>query len=365
MSRLKSPFKFLDAYEKEDAEAFFGRDKEVEAIYKLCCETKLLVVYGYSGTGKTSVIKCGLANKFDETEWEALLVRKGNHILESTELALLQRLEQEGGDWKLWDPYHPKAENHTAYLLKLIEELYYDLYVPVYLIFDQFEELFIEGKRKERNTFFDFVRLTIDSALPCRILMVMREEFIGSLWNHERTVPELKDFRYRIEYMAHQSIQEEVVYKTLSYFEANQKLKADDKALLSKAITRELAQMGRNIELTYLQVLLDRFYKEEAKRTPGGQAVSLKMATLAAIGNIEDVIKAFLEEQLESLPEVIEGANREVALRILSRFTTSQRTKKALEESDFEKISRELELSVPELESYLGFLESRRIIRPV
>lgn len=360
----KNPFKFLDAYEKEDAEIFFGREKEAEDIYQLCCQTKLLVIYGYSGTGKTSVIRCGLANKFDETEWEALLIRKGGHILKSTEDALLQRLNQEGSDWKPWDPYEPLATSNTAYLLKLLEELYCDLHVPIYLIYDQFEELFIEGKRKERNAFFDFVRQVIDASPPYRVLLAMREEFIGSLWNHEGIVPELKDFKYRIEYMPLQTIQEEVVYKTLSFFEEKQEIKTDDKALLSDAVTHVLAQMGKNTELTYLQALLDRFYKEEARHTPEGHAVNLRMATLAKIGNIEDAVKAFLEEQLEALPAVVEGANRDMALRILGHFTTSQRTGRVLEESELQKISRELELSVPKLKSYLGFLESRRIIRP-
>ena len=362
MSASKSPFKFLDPYEKEDAETFFGRNKEVNAIYKLCFETGLLLVYGLSGTGKTSVIKCGLANKL---EWAAFHIRRGNHILESTELALLQRLEQEGGDWKPWNPHPPKAENRTAYLLKLAEKLCYHLYVPIYLIFDQFEELFVEGKQKERNTFFDFVRRAIDSALPCRILLVMREEFIDSLWDYEKIVPELKDFKYRIEHMALQSIQEEVVYKTLEYFEARKELKADNKATLAEAIVRKLAQMGKNAELAYLQILLDRFYKKEANHTPEGHPVYLNLDALAGLGNIEDSIKAFLEEQLDALPEVIEGADRDMALRILSRFTTSQRTKKALEDSEFEKIRRELDLSAQELDSYLGFFESRRIIRPV
>lgn len=64
MTNQKSPFKFLDAYTKEDTEIFFGREKEVEELYQKIFNGRILVVYGSSGTGKTSLIQCGLAAKF-------------------------------------------------------------------------------------------------------------------------------------------------------------------------------------------------------------------------------------------------------------------------------------------------------------
>ena len=49
---MKSPFKFLDAYTIEDKDVFFGREKETEALYEMVFETKMLLLYGMSGTGK-------------------------------------------------------------------------------------------------------------------------------------------------------------------------------------------------------------------------------------------------------------------------------------------------------------------------
>ena len=64
-----SPFKFLDSYTREDKEIFFGRDREIEEMYQKVFEGKILLVYGISGTGKTSLINCGLANKFEDSDW--------------------------------------------------------------------------------------------------------------------------------------------------------------------------------------------------------------------------------------------------------------------------------------------------------
>ena len=60
----KYPFKFLDAYSQADHDFFFGREEEVAALYEMVFQTDILLVYGASGTGKTSLIQCGLANKF-------------------------------------------------------------------------------------------------------------------------------------------------------------------------------------------------------------------------------------------------------------------------------------------------------------
>ena len=77
---MTSPFKFLDAYEQRDKPVFFGRDAEIEQLYRLVFETNLVLVYGQSGTGKTSLIQCGLANRFAETDWFQLFVRRTDNI---------------------------------------------------------------------------------------------------------------------------------------------------------------------------------------------------------------------------------------------------------------------------------------------
>ncbi|MCD6565185.1 MAG: ATP-binding protein, partial [Bacteroidales bacterium] len=79
----KSPFKFLDSYTKEDKDIFFGRDREIEEMYQKVFESKMLLVYGISGTGKTSLINCGLANKFEDSDWLPVSIRRGKNIIAS------------------------------------------------------------------------------------------------------------------------------------------------------------------------------------------------------------------------------------------------------------------------------------------
>ncbi|HMQ90622.1 MAG TPA: AAA family ATPase, partial [Flavilitoribacter sp.] len=80
---MNSPFKFLDPYELEDRDAFFGRDAETRALYSLVSKNRLTFVYGPSGTGKTSLVQCGLAALFGGVDWLPLFVRKGEDINDS------------------------------------------------------------------------------------------------------------------------------------------------------------------------------------------------------------------------------------------------------------------------------------------
>ena len=89
---MRSPFKFLNAYTHEDREHFFGRDEEIKTLYQLVFKTNLILVYGLSGTGKTSLVQCGLANRFDDSEWYPFLIRREDDInkslFEATKVAL-------------------------------------------------------------------------------------------------------------------------------------------------------------------------------------------------------------------------------------------------------------------------------------
>ena len=135
-----SPFKFLDAYDRNDKDIFFGRDEEIELLYDTTFKTDLVLLYGQSGTGKTSLVQCGLANKFKESEWLNLTIRRGDNINSSL--------------WREIDRYSGTPVELETTIAEAIESLYIDFLKPVYLIFDQFEELFILGSKPEQEAFF-------------------------------------------------------------------------------------------------------------------------------------------------------------------------------------------------------------------
>lgn len=93
----KSPFKFLSAYQKEDKNIFFGRQKESAQLYNAVFASKLTLLYGASGTGKTSLVQCGLGNLFFDTDWLPLFIRRGTDINQS----VYKKLQESIGDVKV------------------------------------------------------------------------------------------------------------------------------------------------------------------------------------------------------------------------------------------------------------------------
>ncbi len=142
---MQSPFKFLAPYGPEDIEAFFGRDTETQELYSLVTKNRLTFVYGPSGTGKTSLVRCGLSSRFRGGDWLPLFVRRGDDINHSLYKAIGKALNRE--------------IRHADEIEAAIQELYKQYFCTIYFIFDQFEELFTLGGEEdgiEREQFYNF-----------------------------------------------------------------------------------------------------------------------------------------------------------------------------------------------------------------
>ena len=128
------PFKFLDSYTREDKNIFFGRDSETEDIFRKFYSGKLLLVYGKSGTGKSSIINCGLISRIPLEDIYPVNIRCGNRAYENfiTEIKKY-------------------SKSNLVNPLEILEDIFYEQSKPVALIFDQFEEIFILSDEEERE----------------------------------------------------------------------------------------------------------------------------------------------------------------------------------------------------------------------
>lgn len=322
---MKSPFKFLDAYELEDKDHFFGREEEVEALYNMIFKTPLLLVYGFSGTGKTSLIQCGLASRFAGPNWLPFKIRRGKDINDSISKTLARAF--------------PKGEAPTGDLLEDVAFLY-DYYLrPVYLIFDQFEELFILGEEREQQQFARSIRGLIESRTPCKVILVIREEFHGQLYYLEKEIPTIYDHRLRVEPMGVKKINE-VMLGSFERFNISLESPEDNLRLMYENISGKKS----GVQLPYLQVYLDMLWKEDFIRTyPGAPAPeafppyhALQFTTkeIEDFGKIEDVLARFLQEQEERLRKLLEekfpGLEAVAVRDILDAFVTEEGTKRPM-----------------------------------
>src|SRR5687768_9561322 len=92
----RSPFKFLDSYNEEDKDFFFGRDEEIRKLYKYTKKNRVVVVYGPSGSGKTSTVRSGLAKMFDSINWLPIFIRREENINHAFQRSLVKKAGEAG-----------------------------------------------------------------------------------------------------------------------------------------------------------------------------------------------------------------------------------------------------------------------------
>ena len=344
-----SPFKFLDAFQREDARLYFGREQEVEELYELSFDTRLIVFFGASGTGKTSLVQCGLANKFPSSRWKELYIRRDGDINATLLRRINEALEKAGGT-PADDP------------IKGLEQLHRQTYTPAYLTFDQLEELFIlQPRKEEQQRFFTFLQRFLDTPLPAKAILVMREEFIAHLWDWENMAPSLFDHRYRITHLEQESMQL-IVERTLTQLEKEGQLKARQPKLIAEKVWGKLVEGQSGASLTNLQVFLDRLYRQAADKEE--QNPLLLPTQVDDMKNIDELFDDFLEEELQKLEEWLGEGREGVPLRLLAAFISDEQTKKVLEIENLEELRVQYKLSEAELEHCLQvFVDKMRILK--
>ncbi|HMQ59772.1 MAG TPA: hypothetical protein PKE06_03840 [Flavilitoribacter sp.] len=314
---MNSPFKFLDPYELEDRDAFFGRDAETRALYSLVSKNRLTFVYGPSGTGKTSLVQCGLAALFGGVDWLPLFVRKGEDINDS----LRRELSKAAG----------KNVDLKEKITDSLQQLYKHYLRPVYLIFDQFEELFILGdpdENKERMPFYETIADILEAELPCRLLFIMREDYFGHLNQFEKLVPDLYHRKLRVEAMSRDNLHQVVVGSCNAYGIPFGDERRDPDRMLDNLFTRRTA-----VQMPFVQVYLHLLFGE-AKRQQvpeNGRPVRFDQPAIKGLGPIDDALGLFLKEQEAAIFKELmdQGLNpgEDFVRNILDVFVSEEGTK--------------------------------------
>lgn len=296
----KIPFKFLDSYNKEDSRIFFGRDNEIEEIYSRLFLDNMMLIYGPSGTGKTSILQCGVANRFSDSDWKPIFIRRKGDIIE----AIDQELKKNA-----ITPFKKDVS-----LSKKLYSVYLDYLTPIYIVFDQFEELFIFGNQEEKQELVDFINeVNNNSDLNTHIIISIREEYLANLSEFEETIPRLFNNRIRVKKMnRNQALK--VIMEPCKVCDVS----IDEE--IANRVLDVLSDDSGNIELTWLQVLMDSLYKKAYNRN--SEDVVIAKEDIEGIGRIGDILGTFLEDQLKQMDN---GKDGEI---VLKSFISSDSTKK-------------------------------------
>jgi SIR2-like domain len=169
---MRSPYKFLDPYEFEDHELFFGRDHEIKVLIADVVTNRLVVLFAKTGTGKTSLINAGVRPLLEQRGYRTFFIR----LQRDDPIVATRRVVQTECGVSL-DPSAPLEDQ--------LEQLTHELDQPIVLFFDQFEEFFLyvatERPSSARALVSAVARLHANRHSGVHVVFAMREEFLAEM----------------------------------------------------------------------------------------------------------------------------------------------------------------------------------------
>ncbi|MEH2465839.1 nSTAND1 domain-containing NTPase, partial [Nostoc sp.] len=169
------PYRGLEAFDKQHAEFFFGRQKVVNHIQQKLDLAKFVPIIGVSGSGKSSVVRAGLIPQLDDSEWQVLeAIKPGFEPLIKLRGAFQQFFPGVRKEKQLKDLIDNEQNNLSAILENLPGS------AKLLLVVDQFEEVFTGGaNQQEKQRFIDLLTQVVeitDSRLA--VVITMRADFL-------------------------------------------------------------------------------------------------------------------------------------------------------------------------------------------
>ncbi|OYE05840.1 nSTAND1 domain-containing NTPase [Nostoc sp. 'Peltigera membranacea cyanobiont' 232] len=169
------PYRGLEAFDKQHAKFFFGRQKVVNHIQQKLDLAKFVPIIGASGSGKSSVVRAGLIPQLDDSEWQVLEpIKPGFEPLIKLRGAFQQFFPGARKEKQLKDLIDNEQNNLSAILENLPSS------VKLLLVVDQFEEVFTGGaSQQEKQRFIDLLTQVVeitDSRLA--VVITMRADFL-------------------------------------------------------------------------------------------------------------------------------------------------------------------------------------------
>lgn len=283
----KPVFKPMLPLNPKDFVLFLGRKKELEDLYQMTFNTNLLLVYGPSGSGKSSLVRCGLPNKFASTKWQGIIVERRENINQS----LRRTLEREWEKAALDQPEVPSAEP-----LELLHKIQNTTFKPIYIVFDHLEALFNKSANPgEQQQFFSFLQELTRSEGTIKAILIINEAQLAMLSPFEMVVPNLFEHRYRLEGMSKSDMVFELG-NMLGQLSGQVDLKVDNPEMVSQSIVQKLGEGKDNAEMACMQVYLHQLQQEACRRKNGGPAM-IDPKLIESAPPPKQMIEAYLEEQ--------------------------------------------------------------------
>jgi hypothetical protein len=326
-----TPYKGLVPYDEADAPFFFGREHEREIISANLLSSRLTLLYGPSGVGKSSVLRAGVVAHLREVAvQDSTPGEPGDFVMvlfDAWRDAPLQELARVVRDTVASASSHPAIYESALDrpLTEMLEQWTGLLDRDVLIILDQFEEYFLyhPSDDGEGTLPVELPRALNRRGLRANFIISIRDDSLARLDLFKGRVPNLFDNYLRIDHLDLDAARLAIMGPIEEY---NSRIGAGDglfsiepgtvNAVLAQVQTGQvlLGDVGvgvvpddtskgdprPRVETPYLQLVMTRLWNEE---TTMGSKV-LRLQTLKDLGGAERIIRTHLDAAMSALPEM-------------------------------------------------------------
>ncbi len=181
-----NPYRGLAAFTEADADVFFGRDLLVSEIVDRLHDERFLAVVGPSGSGKSSAVLAGLLPRLrrgavpGSEDWFVVKMLPGRDPFDELEVALLRIAVNPPPS--LLDQLMADERGIARAIGRVLPPD-----GQLFLVVDQFEELFTQTHQTVRDLFLDGLAEAVeDERVPLRVLTTIRADYYDRPLNRYR-----------------------------------------------------------------------------------------------------------------------------------------------------------------------------------
>ncbi len=328
-----NPYRGLESFETDDYHLFFGRQKAVEDLVRQVADTRLTVVLGASGTGKSSLVKAGLLPVLNgDTK-----LRPDEAQPRLTDLQAGETLTVNPTEWFILPPLRPTVDplgqltehlrqefktqpdlktNHPHGLAKFLTKWATDNPKKrLLLTIDQFEEMITACGEQERITFLELLANALRVQPDWfRLVITLRTDFEPQL-AYLPLKPYWEAGRFIVQPMNRRELQgaiEGPASERILYFEPPE--------LVGRLVDEVVDTPGA---LPLLSFALKRIYINYIERHSDNRAIT--EADYAALGSDERLgggvigaLRHTANEEYSKLNEAEQSTMRRIMLRMIS-----------------------------------------------
>lgn len=328
------PYKFLDYFTEQDAQIFFGREPEVEAICSQILAHRTFILHGRSGVGKSSIVRAGLSPRLKTEGHAVFVIRCFTDPLHQIEAALAEIINERIDERLELDELVARFRNRNPNQ-------------SIIFFIDQFEEFFTLLGEETRQRFLGFLaRVVSDETLPFHLVFALREDLLAEMSYLKPAIPEIYYHESRL--------------KRLSREQAARAITEPARAAGCKyqpqLIDRLLDDLGddEGVDPPQLQIVCDNLYDA---REPDG---SLTLAVYEQMGTASQILAGYLERVLRRFNR----ADLRAAREFLTSLISADGERRVLRESDlYARASTRLPDTAAPMNHLVDELVAARVVR--